>query len=145
MFRHKKRAALLLLAVGLAACSTAVQTGGSSASVSADPQGGSGWTDLQSLNAWRGYKSQAVPSGWRVSDGVIQKAGSAEDLVSRSMYGNFELQLDWMLAEGGNAGIFYRASEEYDHIYWSGPEYQLLDDAKAPDGKNPLTSAASAY
>ncbi|HWJ14146.1 MAG TPA: DUF1080 domain-containing protein, partial [Gemmatimonadaceae bacterium] len=27
----------------------------------------------------------------------------------------------------------------------TGPEYQLLDDANAPDGKNRLTSAASAY
>src|SRR6185369_1242147 len=41
--------------------------------------------------------------------------------------------------------IFYRGTEEYDHIYWSAPEYQLLDDFKAPDGKNILTRAATAY
>ena len=51
----------------------------------------------------------------------------------------------WKLAPKGNAGVFYRGTEEYDHIYWSAPEYQLLDDAGHPDGKNRLTSAASAY
>jgi hypothetical protein len=30
-------------------------------------------------------------------------------------------------------------------VYWTGPEFQLLDDANAPDGKNRLTSAGSAY
>ena len=32
-----------------------------------------------------------------------------------------------------------------DRVYWSGPEYQLLDDAHAPDGANRLTAAGSAY
>ncbi len=58
---------------------------------------------------------------------------------------HFELSLDWKLSPGGNAGIFYRATEEYEKIYWSGTEYQLLDDARHPDGRNRLTSAAAAY
>jgi hypothetical protein len=41
--------------------------------------------------------------------------------------------------------VFYRGTRAYDHIYWSGPEYELLDDANAPDGKNRLTSAAADY
>ena len=49
------------------------------------------------------------------------------------------------IGSGGNAGIFYRGTEEYEHVYWSAPEYQLLDDAKAPDGKNRLTSVGAAY
>lgn len=135
MFMRSRRSVPVLLALALGACMHAgpVTTGAGE------------WRDLQSLSAWRGYKSQDVPGGWSVVDGTITKTGSAEDLVSRDEYANFELSLDWMLAPGGNAGIFYRASEEYEHIYWSGPEYQLLDDARAPDGRNPLTSAASAY
>jgi hypothetical protein len=39
----------------------------------------------------------------------------------------------------------YRGTEEYDHIYWSAPEYQLLDDALAPDGKSRLTAAGADY
>jgi hypothetical protein len=104
-----------------------------------------GTYSLQSLSAWRGYKSQQIPKGWIITDGAITKEGEAEDLVSREQYGNFEFSLDWKLEAGGNAGIFYRGTEEYDHIYWSGPEYQLLDDAGHADGRNRLTSAASAY
>ena len=60
-------------------------------------------------------------------------------------YGNFELELEWKIGKGGNSGIFYRGTREYDHVYWSGPEYQLLDDENAPDGANRLTAAAAAY
>jgi hypothetical protein len=98
-----------------------------------------------SAPAFRGWASAAFPAGWRVANGVLSKEGSVDDLVTQEMFGNFELTLEWKIGKEGNSGIFYRATREYDHIYWSGPEYQLLDDANAPDGKNPLTAAASAY
>jgi hypothetical protein len=94
---------------------------------------------------WRGYVSEGVPAGWHVENGVLSKQGPVEDLISKKSYGNFELELEWKLGAAGNSGIFYRGTRQYDHIYWSGPEYQLLDDAGAPDGKSRLTSAASAY
>jgi hypothetical protein len=105
------------------------------------------WRPLidSSFSAWRVYKTQNAPTGWRVVNGTLSKSGSVEDIVSKDQYGDFELAWDWMLSPGGNAGVFYRGTEEYDKIYWSGPEYQLLDDARHPDGKNPLTSAAAAY
>lgn len=101
--------------------------------------------DGTSLAAWRGYEQPTVPEGWRVVDGTITKDGSVGDLMTRDQFGNFELDLEWKIGKGGNSGIFYRATQEYDHIYWSGPEYQLLDDAYAPDGRTRLTSAAAAY
>lgn len=107
-----------------------------------------GWRPLfdgTSLAAWRGYKEAGVPAGWHIVDGVLTKSGSVNDLITREQFGNFELALDWKLAPGGNAGIFYRGTEEYDHIYWSAPEYQLLDDALHPDGKSRLTAAGSDY
>lgn len=107
-----------------------------------------GWRllfDGTSLDAWRGYKTDAAPVGWRVADGIIVKDSSAEDIVTRDSFANFELVMDWKIAKGGNAGIFYRGTEEYDHIYWSAPEYQLLDDANAPDGASRLTSAGADY
>ena len=104
-----------------------------------------GWRSLSNLSAWRGYKTTEVPSGWHAADGIISKENGIGDLLSRDQFANFELDLDWKIESGGNAGIFYRGTEEYDHIYWSAPEYQLLDDANAPDGKNRLTSAAAAY
>jgi hypothetical protein len=112
------------------------------------PERAQGWTllfDGRDLSQWRGYRMDSLPAGWAVRDGVIEKTGSAEDLVTRRQFANFDLKWDWMIAPGGNAGVFYRATEEYEHVYWSGPEYQLLDDARHPDGKSRLTSAAADY
>jgi hypothetical protein len=39
----------------------------------------------------------------------------------------------------------YRVSEKPGAPYETGPEYQVLDDAKHGDGKNPKTSAAALY
>ena len=108
----------------------------------------SGWVPLfdgTTLAKWKGYKVDAVPNGWRIEAGTLMKDRPVADIVSRDEYGDFELMLEWKIGEGGNAGIFYHGTEEYDHIYWSAPEYQLLDDAKAADGKSPLTQAATAY
>jgi hypothetical protein len=86
-----------------------------------------------------------MPAGWSVVGGELTKADKTSDIITDEQFGDFELDLDWKIGEAGNSGIFYRATEEYDHIYWSGVEYQLLDDAKAPDGQSRLTAAGSAY
>jgi Domain of Unknown Function (DUF1080) len=72
--------------------------------------------DGTSLDAWRGYKTDKVPSGWRIDDGLLAKEGSVGDIVSKDEFGDFELELEWKIAEAGNSGIFYRGTEEYDHI-----------------------------
>jgi hypothetical protein len=110
--------------------------------------GGDGWRALfdgESLQGWRGWLAAGVPAGWHVVAGTLAKEGEVDDLVTREKFGNFELELEWKIGKGGNSGIFYRGTREYSHIYWSGPEYQLLDDANAPDGRNRLTAAAAAY
>ena len=101
--------------------------------------------DGTSMDAFRGYKSPTMPKGWSIKDSTLTKSGSVEDIVTKDQFGDFELTLDWKLSPGGNAGIFYRANENNDKVYMSGPEYQLLDDAKHPDGKSRLTSAAADY
>ena len=108
----------------------------------------SGWRPLledHGASAWRGWKAEGLPAGWHVARGVLSKDGPVDDLVTNQNFGNFELELEWKMGRGGNSGLFYRGTREYDHIYWSAPEYQLLDDANAPDGGNRLTAAASAY
>jgi hypothetical protein len=96
---------------------------------------------------WRGWKdtSGALPAGWRVKGGVLSKDGDVDDLVSARTYGNFELELEWKIGKEGNSGIFYKGTREYDHIYWSAPEYQLRDDANTEDGKGRTTAAGSVY
>jgi hypothetical protein len=107
-----------------------------------------GWRllfDGRTTNGWRGYKTTTMPNGWHVTDGLLAKDSSVDDILTNDQFGDFELALEWRIGSGGNSGIFYRATEEYEKVYWSAVEYQLLDDANAPDGKNRLTSAAAAY
>ena len=107
-----------------------------------------GWRllfDGRTTAGWRGYRSQTVPAGWEVAEGTLRKPGVTGDIITREQFGNFDLRFDWMIAPRGNAGVFYLATEEYDRIYWSAPEYQLLDDGAAPDAANRLTAAGSAY
>ena len=101
--------------------------------------------DGKTTAGWRGYKVDSMPSAWSVVDGILTKSVGTGDIVTKKPYQDFELRFDWKIGKGGNSGVFYRANEEFEHVYWTGPEYQLLDDANAPDGKNRLTSAGSAY
>ena len=142
--RHTRIAsavAALALVFGMAGCHTApVSTGAKSAVVP--------WRTLfdgTSLDAWRGYQGKPIPSGWHIAGNTLAKDVPVADIVTKDEFGDFELELEWKIGEAGNSGIFYRGTEEYDHIYWSGPEYQLLDDIKAPDGHARITSAGSAY
>ena len=101
--------------------------------------------DGKSIDAWRGYRSEKVPAGWRIVEGTLAKDTQTGDIMSREEFGDFELELEWKIGEAGNSGIFYRATEEYDRVYWSAPEYQLLDDIKAADNKSRLTCAGALY
>jgi hypothetical protein len=101
--------------------------------------------DSDMRDKWRGWKSADFPAGWKVDGNVLSKEGEVDDLISKDTYGDFEAEFDWKVTKGGNAGFFYRGTREYDYIYWSAPEYQILDDAHHPDGRNRLSSAAAAY
>ena len=105
--------------------------------------GGRCWSALHWTHG--AASSRSAPSGWRVANGTLSKDGPVPDLISRDQLGDFELELDWQIGEAGNSGIFYRGTEEYDRIYWSAPEYQLLDDVKGADNKTRLTCAGAAY
>jgi hypothetical protein len=101
--------------------------------------------DGSSLDAWRGYKNTPIPSGWHITGNTLAKDVPVADIVTKDEFSDFELEIEWKIGEAGNSGIFYRGTEEYNHIYWSGPEYQLLDDIKADDNKTRLTCAGAAY
>ncbi len=141
----------LVLAAFAWGCAPAASTGGAGAPAPAtlsSARGADGWTPLfdgRTLNGWRGYKTDTVPSGWKVVDGTLTKTTPVADIVTVGEYADFELELEWKIAQRGNAGIFYRGNEEFDHIYWTAPEYQLLDDSLAADNKTRLTSAGAAY
>lgn len=146
--RAAAQAAIIAQVALLAACTPMGNNTPASSSTATTAQSTSGWRPLfdgTSTDAFRGYKEATLPAGWNIVDGTLTKNGSVGDLLTKEKFGNFELAFDWKLAPGGNAGVFYRGTEEYDHIYWSAPEYQLLDDARHPDGKSRLTSAGADY
>lgn len=96
-----------------------------------------GWKllyDGNSLNGWRTYKN--LPGSWKTENGMICTKSADDghaDLITDSMFENFELSVDWKISPEGNSGILYLATEDYDQTYLSGPEYQLIDDDGFPE------------
>lgn len=108
--------------------------------------------DGETLNGWRGYGKDNVPSRWTVEDGCIKFTGTGTgegqtleggDLIFAHKFQNFQLELEWKISKGGNSGILYLAQEvkefnadgtaKWSPIYISSPEYQVLDNANHPD------------
>jgi hypothetical protein len=113
-----------------------------------DEEKKAGWKllfDGKTTEGWRGYKKEKMPDGWQVVDGALARVKGGGDILTVGEYADFELMVDWRIAAKGNSGIMYRVAESEKAPYETGPEYQVLDDAGHPDGKNPLTAAASIY
>lgn len=106
-----------------------------------------GWQllfDGKTTNGWRGYKKSEAPDAWKVVDGTLfldtdaKKAGAkGGDIMTAEAYENYELELQWKIAEGGNSGIIFSVHEDpkFGATYQTGPEMQVLDDDKHSDGK----------
>lgn len=103
----------------------------------------------QAQKNFRGFKQSGFPNGWAVDGDALKTVpghgGGGADIMTRQMYSSFELEFEWAVSAGGNGGVIYRVAETGDEAWNTGPEYQVLDDAKHPDGKNPLTSAGALY
>ncbi|MFL5240639.1 MAG: DUF1080 domain-containing protein [Gemmataceae bacterium] len=111
-----------------------------------------GWKllfDGKTTKGWHKYKGREIGDQWRAADGALtlsHRAGKGGgDIITDEAYDNFELAIDWKVTPGANSGIMYRVSETEDAPYFTGPEYQILDNEKHPDGKHKETSAASCY
>lgn len=115
-------------------------------------------TDGKSFKNWHIYNHPGEPVNekWKIVDGafVFDKTAKSEfkvnDLISDKEYENFELELEWKIAEKGNSGIFYGVVEDkkFSTPYLTGPEIQVLDDEGHPDakqGKNGNRKAGSLY
>ncbi len=103
--------------------------------------------DGHTLNEWRGFRREGVPTAWTVQDGAIHFMAEGErgDIITNEMYEDFELRLEWKISPGGNSGIMFGVSEATRRTYEAGPEMQVLDNAGHADGQAPVTSAGSNY
>lgn len=95
--------------------------------------------DGETLKGWKRYNADEIGPLWFVEDGAIKCDGKGHgegspeyggSLITLETFGNFELELEWKISEGGNSGIMYHVLEkpEYSHAYVTGPEYQVRDD-----------------
>ena len=95
-----------------------------------------GWKLLfdGTLDGWKGYRRDDAPGGWSVQDDALTftPGGEPGSLMTVEQYADFELSFEWKLLEGGNSGVFYRATEAERTPYWTGPEYQILDNERQP-------------
>lgn len=98
------------------------------------------------LSGWRFFRNKENDS-WEVKDGLLHcksfdDAEKRSDLVTVDQYKNFELTFDWKLAPQSNSGVLYMVNEKSDQPYFSGPEYQLLDEAAPGERKNEQVTGA---
>jgi hypothetical protein len=106
-----------------------------------------GWKLLfngTNTEGWHTYLQKDASAAWKVQDGALALDQAAKkngapggDLVTNDEYENYELTLEWKISEGGNSGIIFGVHEDpqFKATYLTGPEMQVLDDAKHPDGK----------
>jgi len=109
-----------------------------------------GWKllfDGKSLAGWRSLKSEQPGAGWRAEDGALVLAAKSKsgDLVTTEVFGDFELSLEWKVADETNSGIIYRVGLGEAQTYLTGPEYQILDNVKGEDNHPPSHTAAALY
>lgn len=112
-----------------------------------DAQKADGWQllfDGTSKKGWHVYNNKTDGSAWKVADGALyldtaqkkdwQVVGGG-DIVTDDEYENFDLKLEWKVASGGNSGIilFINEDKKYEHTWHTGPEMQVLDNAKHKD------------
>ena len=108
--------------------------------------------DGSDFDAWKGYGVDGMHENWKIEDGVmvfIPGKEGGKNIITRDVYKNFVLSLDWKISEGGNSGIFWGVHEspEFSEAYETGPEIQVLDDERHPDAKfeNGTHNAGSLY
>lgn len=109
--------------------------------------------DGTSLKGWRNYGKEDLSDKWTIDQGTLkfdsQQKGRGGDIIFAHRFKNFELDLEWRIAKGGNSGIFYMIQEIYNqYAAASSPEFQLLDNENHPDalqGQDGNRRAGSLY
>jgi hypothetical protein len=126
-----------------------------------------GWKllfDGKSLAGWRLYRPASTANKhWVIEEGCLKnpkgtgrpETGGGEILTTQE-FNDFDFQFEWKIAPGGNSGVIYFVKERQnapgskmfrgdDGTGPVGHEYQLLDDERHPDGKEPSHRAGALY
>jgi hypothetical protein len=109
-----------------------------------DQEKADGWQLLfdGTTRGWHKYNGGAVGSSWSADSTLHLTVGKegGDDIVSDDEFENFDLKLETKIDTGGNSGVMFYVHEgtdsaKYYRPYYTGPEMQVLDNAKHPDSK----------
>jgi cytochrome c len=121
----------------------------------------SGWKllfDGKTTAGWHNFNKTTIGSSWKINDEAIMldavkspdgnwQAKDGGDIVSLDEYENFELNLEWKISPCGNSGIIYNVveSKDYDYVWQTGPEMQVLDNTCHADSRFATHRAGDLY
>lgn len=136
----------LVLALAILALGATAETAMAQPNTLTAAEKKAGWKllfDGKTTAGWRGFKVAAPDPGWHVKDGALgPDPKTSKDIITKESFGDFELSFEWKISPMGNSGVMYRVTEDGEQTYWSGPEYQVLDNAH---GEKPPEQAAALY
>lgn len=108
-----------------------------------------GWQLLfngQDMTQWRNYQQTGLNPQWQVQQGAMVLTGKGGgDILTKQQYQQFELQLEWKIAEAGNSGVFVLVDENGKFIYSHAPEIQILDNERHADNQLASHRSGSLY
>ena len=124
-----------------------------------DQEKADGWQLLfdGTSKGWHKYKGGSIESASWVADSTLhfdaakaEQNKNGDDIVTDDEFENFDLKLEVKIDTGGNSGVMFLVHEgedsaKYYRTYFTGPEMQVLDNAKHPDSKIPKHRAGDLY
>jgi len=84
-------------------------------------------------------------AGWEIKDGLLCTVPKVKggELITTEKFEDFELAWEWRIDPAGNNGLKYFVTEDRPRA--PGHEYQLLDDARHPDGAKGANRQTAAF
>src|SRR6266700_857247 len=111
--------------------------------------------DGKTKKGWHIYNHKSEGNAWKVANGALffsppKKGGEPSgdgDIITDGEYDNFDLKLEWKIDTGGNSGILFYVHEDpkIEDTYNTGPEMQVLDNARHDDAKIKKHRAGDLY
>ncbi|TDB57363.1 3-keto-disaccharide hydrolase [Arundinibacter roseus] len=88
--------------------------------------------DGKTTKGWHSYHQTDV-KGWMVMSGALMTHGGNGDLITNEDYEDFEFEFEFKIPAKSNSGVIYKVIEDPKNAtYYSGPEYQIIDDEGYP-------------
>ena len=100
--------------------------------------------DGKTLSGWTVLPRDEPSGEWRAEGKLLLVEGRPGNLATSEQYADFDLRLEWKLAELGNSGVFYRFVGTGNPVA-AAIEYQLADNARPASQEHANRRVGSAY